>query len=104
MAVAVSGGPVDINRGGDADVLGEGPVPGAAVHPGRPGPAGLGRSRGGLTSKVHLAADVRCRPMAFVLTPGQAADSPRFIPVLEKIKGRGPVGRLRTRPDAVAAD
>jgi transposase len=66
--------------------------------------AALGRSRGGLTSKVHLAADRRCRPLAFVLTPGQAADSPRFIPVLEKVKVRGPAGRPRTRPDAVAAD
>jgi transposase len=66
--------------------------------------AALGRSRGGLTSKVHLAADRRCRPLAFVLTPGQAADSPRFVAVLEKVKVRGPIGRPRTRPDAVAAD
>ena len=66
--------------------------------------AELGRSRGGLTSKIHLAADRRCRPLAFVLTPGQAGDSPQFVPVLERIKVRGPVGRPRTRPDAVAAD
>jgi transposase len=66
--------------------------------------AKLGRSRGGLTSKVHLSADRRCRPLSFVLTPGQAADSPRFTAVLEHIKVRGPVGRPRTRPDAVAAD
>jgi transposase len=39
----------------------------------------LGRSRGGQTSKVHLAADRKCRPLAFVLTAGQAADSPQFI-------------------------
>ncbi|MGW0732468.1 transposase [Streptomyces sp. NPDC002851] len=64
----------------------------------------MGRSRGGLTSKVHLAADPRCRPLSFVLTPGQAADSPRFIPVVEKIKVRGRVVRPRTRPDALAAD
>ena len=30
--------------------------------------------------------------------------SPRFIAVLEKVRVRGPVGRPRTRPDAVAAD
>ncbi len=66
--------------------------------------AELGRSRGGLTSKVHLAADRRCRRLSLLLTPGQAADSPRFLPVLKKIKVRGPVGRPRTRPDAVAAD
>lgn len=66
--------------------------------------AELGRSRGGLTTKVHLAVERRCRPLSIILTPGQAADSPRFIPVLEKIKVRGPVGRPRTRPDAVAGD
>lgn len=66
--------------------------------------AELGRSRGGLTTKIHLAAERRCRPLSFVLTPGQAADSPRFVPVLEGIKVRGPVGCPRTRPGAVAAD
>ncbi|SBT40953.1 Transposase [Micromonospora narathiwatensis] len=64
----------------------------------------LGRSRGGQTSKVHLAADRKCRPLVFVLTAGQAADSPQFVPVLKKIRVRGPVGRPRTRPDAVAGD
>lgn len=64
----------------------------------------LGRSRGGLTSKVRLASDPRCRPLAFVLTEGQAADSPRFVPVLDKIKVRGPIGRPRSRPDAIAGD
>ncbi len=64
----------------------------------------MGRSRGGRTSKVHLAADRRCRPLAIILTAGQAADSPRFIPVLDKVRVRGPVGRPRTRPDAVAGD
>ncbi len=60
----------------------------------------LGRSRGGQTSKVHLAADRRCRPLVFVLTAGQAADSPQFIPVLGMIRVRGPVAALapgRTR-------
>jgi transposase len=66
--------------------------------------AELGRSRGGLTSKIHLSADRRCRPLSLVLTPGQAADAPRFIPVMDKIKVRGPVGRPRTRPAAAAGD
>ncbi|SOF02163.1 Transposase DDE domain-containing protein [Streptomyces sp. OV198] len=39
-----------------------------------------------------------------LLTAGQAADSPQFIPVLKKVRVRGPVGRPRTRPDAVAGD
>ncbi len=39
-----------------------------------------------------------------MLTAGQAADSPQFAPVLGRIRVRRPVGRPRTRPDAVAAD
>jgi transposase len=66
--------------------------------------AALGRSRGGLTGKVHLSADRCCRPLSFVLTPGQAGDSPQFAAVLAKVKVRGPLGRPRTRPGAVAAD
>ncbi|WP_329112015.1 IS5 family transposase [Streptomyces sp. NBC_01353] len=63
-----------------------------------------GTLQGWQTSKVHLAADRKCRPLAFVLTAGQAADSPQFIAVLGKIRVRGPVGRPLTRPDAVAGD
>ncbi|AYG85048.1 hypothetical protein DWB77_07264 [Streptomyces hundungensis] len=64
----------------------------------------LGRSRGGQTSKIHVAADRLCRPLALILTARQAADSPQFIPVLTKIRVRGPVGRPRTRPGAAAGD
>lgn len=39
-----------------------------------------------------------------MLTPGQAADCPQFQTVLDKIRVPGPVGRPRTRPEAVAAD
>jgi hypothetical protein len=43
----------------------------------------LGRSRGGLTSKIHLLADDRARPLTWQTTPGQRGDSPMFVPVLE---------------------
>jgi transposase len=66
--------------------------------------AALGRSRGGLTCKVHLSADRHCRPLSFVVTPGQAADSPQFSAVLAEVRVRGLAGRPRTRPDAVAGD
>lgn len=66
--------------------------------------AELGRSRGGLTSKIHLAAERHCRPLAFLLTPGQAGDSPQFAPVLDRVTVRRRGGPARTRPDAVAAD
>jgi transposase len=51
-----------------------------------------------------VSADRRCRPLSFVLTAGQAGDSPQFEQVLARVKVRVPVGRPRTRPDAVAAD
>ncbi|MFE6766681.1 transposase [Streptomyces sp. NPDC057689] len=69
------------------------------------GGEGLGRSRGGFTSKIHLSADGRCRPLSLIVTPGQRADCTQFIPVLEKIRipRRGP-GRPRKGPDSGAAD
>ena len=65
----------------------------------------MGRSRGGLTSKIHLAADSRCRPLAQVTSAGQRGDSIGFRPVLDRlsISRTGP-GRPRTRPGIVAAD
>lgn len=65
----------------------------------------MGRSRGGLSSKIHLAADSRCRPLARVTSAGQRGDSLGFQPVLKRIRirRRGP-GRPRTRPGRVLAD
>ncbi|MEU4116430.1 IS5 family transposase, partial [Kitasatospora sp. NPDC028055] len=57
-----------------------------------------------LSSKIHAAVDASGLPLAFVLTPGQAADCRQFQAVLEKVRVRGPVGQPRTRPNAVAAD
>ena len=46
------------------------------------------------------------KPLATVLTPGQAADSPQFTGVLERIRvpRRSGPGRPRTRPDRVLVD
>jgi len=65
----------------------------------------LGRSRGGLTSKIHLAADSRCRVLARVTSAGQRHDSLAFAPVMDaiRIRRRGR-GRPRTRPGRVLAD
>ncbi|MFG2205602.1 IS5 family transposase [Streptomyces sp. NPDC048638] len=64
----------------------------------------IGRSRGGLTTKIHLAADGRCRPLAFFLTAGQAGDAPAFTDVMSRLCVPRPCGRPRTRPDVVLAD
>lgn len=65
----------------------------------------LGRSRGGLTCKIHLVGEGGCRPLAFVITPGQWGDAPQLIPVLEQIRVPRPAGgHPRTRPDHLGGD
>ncbi|WP_413253490.1 IS5 family transposase [Streptomyces pseudovenezuelae] len=64
----------------------------------------IGRSRGGLTTKIHLSADGRCRPLAFHLTAGQAGDAPAFTDVIGHLRVPRRRGRPRTRPDVVLAD
>ncbi|MFD3587794.1 IS5 family transposase [Streptomyces sp. NPDC058683] len=59
---------------------------------------------GGLTTKIHLAADGRCRPLSFVLTGGQAGDAPTFMDVMAGLRVPRRRGRPRTRPDVVMAD
>ncbi|MFD0733267.1 transposase [Planotetraspora mira] len=65
----------------------------------------LGRFRGGLSTKIHLVADRRCRPLARILSPGQHGDSPYFQRVLNTIRiVRRGLGRPRRRPATVLAD
>jgi transposase len=65
----------------------------------------LGRSRGGLTTKLHLGCEQGQKPLSIVLTAGQRGDNPQFIAVLEGISvPRLGGGRARTRPDRVLAD
>lgn len=65
----------------------------------------LGRSRGGLTTKLHLACEQGQKPLSIVLTAGQRGDSPQFVAVLDGIRvPRLGSGRPRTRPDRVLAD
>ncbi|WP_418955198.1 IS5 family transposase [Streptomyces tritici] len=66
---------------------------------------GLGRSRGGFTTKLHLTVEQGQKPMAIVITAGQRGDSPQFEPVLAKVRVPriGP-GRPRVRPNRVRAD
>lgn len=72
---------------------------------GEPDDHALGRSRGGWSTKIHLACERQRHVLAFVLTPGQAGDCPQMIAVLERIRvpRTGP-GRPRTRPDRVLGD
>jgi transposase len=65
----------------------------------------LGRSRGGPTSKIHLAVDGRGLPISMLLTPGQAGDNPQLLPLLDQVSvHRDGPGRPGKRPDRVVAD
>jgi len=65
----------------------------------------LGRSRGGFTTKTHLACEQGQKPLSLVVTAGQRGDSPQFEVVLDGIRvARVGGGRPRTRPDRVLTD
>jgi hypothetical protein len=46
----------------------------------------LGRSRGGLITKIHLASEGVLRPLVLVLSAGQVGDATRFTAVLAGIR------------------
>lgn len=58
-----------------------------------------------MTTKIHLAADARCRPVGRVTSAGQRHDSIAFTALMAEIRiTRRGSGRPRTRPDRVLAD
>ena len=66
----------------------------------------LGRSRGGFTSKVHCLGDARGRPIAFHLTPGEAADCKAYDTLIN-LPEQAPDALLADRAydtDAIRAD
>lgn len=46
----------------------------------------IGRSRGGLTTKIHALADTACSPVTMVLTAGQSGDNPQLLPLIDSHK------------------
>ncbi|WP_423247571.1 IS5 family transposase [Streptomyces achmelvichensis] len=84
------------------------PIPGGTRTSGladEPEDHGLGRSRGGLSTKIHLAVDASFHVLAAVITGGQRGDAPAFEQVLGQIRVPRPgPGRPRTRPEHVLAD
>ena len=57
----------------------------------------MGRSRGGLTSKIHALVDADGRPVALRLTGGQVHDSQEAEALLEGARGRHAAGRQGLR-------
>jgi transposase len=53
----------------------------------------IGRSRGGLTTKIHAVVDALGNPVALSITPGQAADMTQAVPLIDEVE-----------PEAIIAD
>lgn len=51
-------------------------------------PRELGRSAGGLTSKIHLIANIQQKPIDFILSPGQSSDAKVGAELIENNLGR----------------
>lgn len=70
-----------------------------------PADHGLGRSRGGWTTKTHLACEQGRKVLSIVVTGGQRGDSPQFAAVLDGVAvPRLGSGRPRTRPRIARGD
>src|SRR5512133_3086407 len=57
----------------------------------------LGRSRGGLTTKLHTICDGRGRNLVTQLTPGQDADTLQLVGLVDQVRVARPGGRGRPR-------
>ena len=65
----------------------------------------IGRSRGGLSTKIHHLCDGNMRPLVMLLGPGQGGDSPMFEHVIDSLSvPRVGSGRPRTTPVRALAD
>lgn len=65
----------------------------------------LGRSRGGLSTKIHQLVDGRGLPLVVLCGPGQAGDSPMLEPLLDALSvARDGPGRPGTRPNMLRGD
>jgi len=76
----------------------------AAGAPGGQSGHGLGQSRGGFTTKVHLRIDGNGHIMHLELTAGQRQESPLFEDLMEGPAVPRPRGRPKLRPEIVTGD
>lgn len=64
----------------------------------------LGRSRGGLTTKIHMVCDANGVPLRFMLSPGQASDIAHAQPLLDQVRISGKPERPGKRSRWLLAD
>lgn len=72
-----------------------------------PSDEAIGKSRGGLPTKIHLSCDGKGRPLSVVLSPGERHESTQFASVLDSVRVPKPPGepsRPRKLPELVLAD
>lgn len=50
---------------------------------GEPENHAIGRSRGGLTTKIHALTDQSCTPVTMLLSPGHSGDNPMLEPLIK---------------------
>ena len=46
----------------------------------------IGRSRGGLSTKIHSLVDGKGRPLVLLVAPGQGGDAPMFTHLMNELK------------------
>lgn len=66
-----------------ARVVTQGDLSNYKKYPDEPDDHAIGRSRGGLTTKIHALADPLCSPVVMALSAGQAGDNPMLWPLLD---------------------
>ena len=65
----------------------------------------LGISRGGRNSKIHVLTEGKRRPLAVLVSEGQASDPTYMLPLLDEVRIQRPgPGRPRKRPPMVRVD
>jgi transposase len=79
-------------------------LPGREKKMGIPNDQGLGRSRGGFSSKLHLLCEGNGIPLAAMVVPGQQHENRSIMPLLDSVRVRQKRGRPRQRPKLLVAD
>ena len=64
----------------------------------------MGRSRGGLSTKIHLLCEGAGLPIAVEVTPGQTHEATMLEPLLADVAIGGKPGALRKRFETVSGD
>ena len=64
----------------------------------------LGKSRGGLSTKIHAVVEGAGSPLVVSVSPGQQADVTQALPLVDAIQVAGQPGRPRKRLAIIAGD